>query len=79
MESESRPRSGGTGITLSFEEEDVKGDVALFRIENLSSFLTWLNQDGILSNPSRDRDEAEREGDSLRPSERSVFGLDVPF
>jgi SHR-binding domain of vacuolar-sorting associated protein 13 len=79
LEAEIRPRTGGTGITLSFFEEDEKGDIALYRIENWSTFPIWYNQDGLLSNPSHEREESEREGDLIRPSERAVFSLDVPF
>lgn len=79
LEADIRPRTGGTGITLSFREEDEKGDVSLFRIENLSPFPIWFSQDGILTNPSLEREDAERDGDMLRPNERTVFALDVPF
>jgi SHR-binding domain of vacuolar-sorting associated protein 13 len=79
LEADIRPRTGGTGITLSFIEEDEKGVVSLFRIENLSPFPLWYIQDGILSNPSLEREIAERDGDILRPNDRTVFALDVPF
>lgn len=49
---EVRPGTGGTGINVSFKEEDPKGDGSLFRIENLSPFPIWLGQDGVLANPS---------------------------
>eukprot|EP00980_Cylindrotheca_fusiformis_P027998 scaffold22575_cov141-Cylindrotheca_fusiformis.AAC.29 len=48
---EVRPSTGGTGINVSFKEEDLHGDGSLFRIENLSTFPIWLAQDGNLANP----------------------------
>jgi hypothetical protein len=48
---EIRPGTGGTGINVSFREEDSSGDGSLFRIENLSTFPIWLAQDGVLANP----------------------------
>jgi hypothetical protein len=80
MEAEIRPKTGKVGINLSFEEEDVRGDGALFRIENASRFPIWISQDGILANPSRDaKDNGETDGDLLRPLEQMSFALDVPF
>ena len=38
MEADVRKKTGGTGINLSFEEENPSGDGALFRIENRSAF-----------------------------------------
>jgi hypothetical protein len=49
---EIRPGTGGSGINVSFKEEDARGDGSLFRIENLSTFPVWLAQDGVLANPS---------------------------
>jgi hypothetical protein len=49
---EIRPGSGGSGMKISFREEEPKGDGALFRIENHSPFPIWLTQDGVLANPS---------------------------
>lgn len=49
---EIRPGTGGTGINISFKEEDPRGNGSLYRIENLSPFPIWLAQDGILANPS---------------------------
>jgi hypothetical protein len=49
---EIRPGTGGSGINVSFKEEDAHGDGSLFRIENLSPFPIWLAQDGVLANPS---------------------------
>jgi hypothetical protein len=49
---EIRPGSGGSGMKVSFREEEPKGDGALFRIENHSPFPIWLTQDGVLANPS---------------------------
>jgi hypothetical protein len=48
---EIRPGTGGTGINISFKEEDPRGNGSLFRIENLSPFPIWLAQDGVLANP----------------------------
>jgi hypothetical protein len=48
---EVRPGTGGTGINVSFKEEDLQGHGSLFRIENLSTFPIWLAQDGNLANP----------------------------
>jgi hypothetical protein len=80
MEAEIRPRTGKTGINLSFQEEDSKGEGSLFRIENLTTFPVWVAQDGVLANPwGESKDEAEREGDLVRPSESIPFGLDVPY
>lgn len=50
---EIRPGTGGFGILVSFREEDPAGTGSLFRVENLSPFPVWLNQDGILANPSK--------------------------
>jgi hypothetical protein len=49
---EIRPGTGGSGINVSFKEEDARGDGSLFRIENLSTFPIWIAQDGVLANPS---------------------------
>jgi hypothetical protein len=48
---EIRPGTGGSGINVSFREEDANGDGSLFRVENLSTFPIWLAQDGVLANP----------------------------
>jgi hypothetical protein len=48
---EIRPSTGGTGINISFKEEDPRGNGSLFRIENLSPFPIRLAQDGVLVNP----------------------------
>ena len=60
---EVRPGTGGTGINVSFKEEDPKGDGSLFRIENLSPFPIWIAQDGVLANPSSILDGKVRPGD----------------
>lgn len=75
-ESEIRPKSGGTGINISFVEEDVSDGSSLFRIENLSPLPIWISQDGVLSRGVTSRSS---EGDILRPSSSCAFGLDVPF
>jgi SHR-binding domain of vacuolar-sorting associated protein 13 len=79
LETEIRTRTGGTGITISFMEEDEKGVVALFRIENQTTLPLWFGQDGILANPSMETYDAERDGDILPALSRSVFALDVPY
>ena len=81
MEAEIRPRTGGTGINLLFEEEDPAGNGSLFRIENWSTHPIWISQDGVLANPSSglSRDGTVLEGYKLRPLETSCYALDVPF
>ena len=54
---EIRPGTGGTGINISFKEEDPGGNGSLFRIENLSPFCIWIAQDGVLANPSATLEE----------------------
>lgn len=49
---EIRSGTGGTGINVSFREEDPSGKGSLFRIENQSPFRIWIAQDGVLANPS---------------------------
>lgn len=49
---EIRSGSGGSGIKVSFREEEHTGDGALFRIENHSPFPIWFLQDDVLANPS---------------------------
>ena len=49
---EIRSGTGGTGINVSFREEDPSGNGSLFRIENQSPFRIWIAQDGVLANPS---------------------------
>jgi SHR-binding domain of vacuolar-sorting associated protein 13 len=77
-EVEIRPQTGGTGINLSFREEDESGVGALYRIENLSTFPIWFCQDDVLSNPSRKASEDDQD-DVAYPSSSSVFALDIPF
>ena len=81
MEAEIRPRTGGTGINISFEEEDPSGDGALFRMENLSTYPVWVQQDGVLANPSWGPLDGgpELDGIVIHPSETTCFALDVPF
>lgn len=76
VESEIRARTGGTGINLTFQDEDPTGVGALFRIENHSMFTIWFSQDGLLENQDS---EPCSEGDLVKPSENAVFALDVPF
>ena len=78
VEIEIRPRSGGTGINLAFQEEDAVGEGALFRIENLSPFPIWFCQDDILANPSRQYGATDY-SDIANPSKSVVFSLDIPF
>lgn len=78
VETEIRTRTGGTGINLTFQDEDESGAGALFRIENRSCFPIWFSQDGLLANNSS-KSDAEKEGDLVWPSESTAFGLDVPF
>lgn len=54
---EIRRGTGGSGINISFQEEDPSGDGSLFRIENLSTFPVWLAQDGVLANPSASHEQ----------------------
>lgn len=81
VESEIRPKTGGTGINICFYEEDELGAGALFRIENQSTFPIWFSQDGLIANHSlgESNDNFNNEGDLVRPSETTVFALDVPF
>jgi hypothetical protein len=74
VETDIRPKTGGTGITITLQEEDSRGWGALFRVENLSSLPLWISQDGLLGDG-----QGSIEGDLLRPSECMVFGLDVPY
>lgn len=82
---EIRPGTGGSGINISFREEDPRGDGSLFRVENLSTFPIWLAQDGVLANPSSSEHVSSLQspgwidGDLVRPSDRMSFALDVPF
>jgi hypothetical protein len=77
LEAEIRPKSGGTGINLSFEEESPDGDGALFRIENRSTFPVWISQDGMIANPSTSlKASPEVDGVLMRPTEKSSFGLE---
>jgi hypothetical protein len=61
---EIRSGTGGTGINVSFKEEDPGGNGSLFRIENLSPFLIWMAQDGVLANPSVPEERRSRKTDS---------------
>ena len=78
VEIEIRPRTGGTGINLVFQEEDALGEGALFRIENLSPFPIWFCQDDVLVNPSRHCGATEY-SDVASPSSSIVFSLDIPY
>ena len=75
-----RPGTGGLAINVSFKEERLNGEGALFRIENRSSFNIWFAQEGILQNPSLSTPHpTELDGDLISPGEKISFGLDVPF
>lgn len=78
MDVEIRSQTGGTGINISFQEEDVTGDGALFRIENLSTFPIWFCQDDVLANPLKGN-MGEDEGDFVGPLKGAVFALDIPY
>lgn len=78
VEIEIRPRTGGTGINLVFQEEDTMGEGALFRIENLSPFPIWFCQDDVLANPSKHHGTIDY-SDIANPSSSVVFSLDIPF
>jgi SHR-binding domain of vacuolar-sorting associated protein 13 len=78
VEIEIRPRTGGTGINLAFQEEDGMGEGALFRIENLSPFPIWFCQDDVLANPSKHHVTTDY-SDIANPSSSNVFSLDIPF
>ena len=80
VETEIRSKTGGTGISLAFRDEDPNGHGALFRVENTSSFPIWVSQDGLLANNEVAEDNGHvLEGDLVRPGESLVFALDVPF
>ena len=77
MEADVRKKTGGTGINLSFEEENPSGDGALFRIENRSAFPVWISQDGMIANPSAGvKDISDLEGYLMKPNEKSCFALE---
>lgn len=78
MEAEIRPRTGGTGINLSFQEEDSKGEGTLYRIENMSTFPVWICQDDILANPFHHSTDEDQD-DFVGPYDSIVFALDVPY
>jgi hypothetical protein len=80
VEVELRSKTGGTGINISFQDEDTKGYGALFRIENISAFPIWFAQDGLVASSfTSEVGASDLVGDSLQPNESSVFALDVPF
>ena len=80
LESSIRSKTGGTGIVLSFVEEDPSGDSCRYRIENHSPFPIWFSQDGLLANSSRSSvDDHLYDGDIVRPSQRVPFALDIPY
>jgi hypothetical protein len=77
VEIEIRPRTGGTGIDLAFQEEDLSGEGTLFRIENLSPFPIWFCQDDVHANLSRNAVGSDF-SDIASPYGSIVFSLDVP-
>jgi hypothetical protein len=91
---EVRPKTGGTGINVSFREESDDGEGSLFRIENLTPFPIWLAQDGVLANPTASIRQgtsptntlttaidcySQIDGDLLRPNAKTTFALDIPY
>lgn len=75
-----RAMSGGTGIKITLQEENSRGNGSLFRIDNDTTFPIWSTQDGKLALPSKEGgSRADKEGDLLLPTESSAFSLDVPF
>jgi hypothetical protein len=80
VECDIRSKTGGTGISLAFIDEDRWGYGALFRIENASSFPIWVSQDGLLANHDITTGQPSfLEGDLVRPNQSTVFALEVPF
>jgi hypothetical protein len=80
MEAEIRPKTSGTGINISLEEESTSIDGNLFRIENRSPFPIWFAQDGVLANPSLENRKSHcHDGDLVEPYKQNGFALDVPF
>lgn len=78
MEVEIRPRTGGTGLTISFREEDPTGSDSLYRIDNLSPFPIWFCQEDVLGN-SAEKNADAGQGEILCPYGSIAFALDVPF
>jgi hypothetical protein len=87
---EVRPGTGGMGINVSLREENAEGEGSLFRIENLTPFPIWLEQDGMLANPTAstqsaktkaqtDHFESSIDGDLIAPNDRLTFALDIPY
>lgn len=87
---EVRPGTGGMGINVSLREENPEGEGTLFRIENLTPFPIWLEQDGMLANPATrpqhpeprikiEHFEPPIDGDLIAPHTKSTFALDVPY
>jgi hypothetical protein len=77
------------GINVSLREENVNGEGSLFRIENLTPFPIWLEQDGILANPTSKVHQASQriweddspliDGDLVGPNAKMTFALDIPY
>lgn len=86
---EVRPGTGGMGINVSLKEENEQGEGSLFRIENLTPFPIWLEQDGMLANPTARMQAKAKlgdapfgppiDGDIIAPHSKSTFALDVPY
>ena len=79
---EVRPGTGGMGMNVSLREENASGEGSLFRIENLTPFPIWLEQDGMLANPtsSGHNDGAPSiDGDLVGPHSKMTFALDIPY
>ncbi|KAL3918475.1 MAG: hypothetical protein SGILL_004217 [Bacillariaceae sp.] len=79
---EVRPGTGGMGMNISLREENTSGEGSLFRIENLTPFPIWLEQDGMLANPtSKDHHAGSPsiDGDLVAPHAKLTFALDIPY
>ncbi|KAG7345960.1 vacuolar-sorting-associated protein 13 C-terminal domain containing protein [Nitzschia inconspicua] len=87
---EVRPGTGGTGINVSLKEEKTTGEESLFRIENTTPFPIWLEQDGMLANPTARSQHAQAkakkeyfepsiDGDLIPPQSKMTFALDIPY
>lgn len=84
---EVRSGTGGMGMNVSLREESP--NESLFRIENLTTFPIWLEQDGMLANPTSKGQQASGttwedelpsiDGDCVGPNSKMTFSLDIPY